>query len=108
MNMTGADVCDVCPPRFYCVNQDRADPCPTGNYCPGNNGHNYSPCLAGTYNPTTGLSAQAECLDCTGGFYCDIPGLDSPTAECLPGYYCTLGVDTGSPNDVNNTGTGGE
>ena len=108
MNMTGADVCDVCPPRFYCVNQDRADPCPTGNYCPGNNGYDYSPCLAGTYNPTTGLSAQAECLDCAGGFYCDIPGLDSPTAECLPGYYCTLGVDTGSPNDVNNTGTGGE
>ena len=38
MNHTMASLCDVCPPRYYCVNKDRADPCPSGRYCPGNTG----------------------------------------------------------------------
>lgn len=35
MNHTQASLCDSCPPRYYCVNKDRADPCPVGKYCIG-------------------------------------------------------------------------
>ena len=107
MNATGASVCDTCPPRYFCVNEDRADPCPLGAFCPGANGYDYSLCPAGTFNPVTMLSAESECQQCSGGSYCATPGLDSPTGECSPGYFCETGVDTAAPNN-NNTGTGGE
>ena len=49
MNHTQAGACDACPPRYYCVNKDRADPCPQGRYCSGSTGFNMTLCPAGTY-----------------------------------------------------------
>ena len=108
MNDTGAAVCNSCPAKFFCVNGDRADPCPTGYYCTGNNGYNYTACPAGTFNAVTKLSAESECQQCSGGQYCATPGLSNPTGDCAAGYYCDIGVDTDTPNSNNNTGTGGE
>ena len=106
MNTTGASVCDACPPRYYCTNQDRADPCPQGAYCPGSNGLDYSLCPAGTYNPSTMLQNMSECVPCDGGKYCETPGLGAPTGNCSAGYYCASGVDLAAP-EGNNTGDGG-
>ena len=107
MNHTMAAVCDVCPPRYYCVNKDRADERPPGKYCPGNTGYNMELCPRGTYGPTTMLYDASECTQCDGGYYCVEPGLTNVTAMCSKGYYCQLGVDTPAPSN-NNTGFGGE
>ena len=106
MNHTMGTVCDSCPPRYFCVNKDRANPCPTGRYCPGNTGFDMKLCPRGTYGPTTMLESEAECTQCDGGHYCEAPGLDEPTGLCSAGYYCQYGVDTPAPSN-NNTGFGG-
>ena len=106
MNHTLASACDICPPRYYCINGDRADPCPAGSYCPGNTGLNLEQCPRGTYSPVTLLAAEAECMPCDGGYYCGETGLTAVTDQCYSGYYCREGVDTPAP-DSNNTGDGG-
>ena len=105
MNHTMAALCDVCPPRYYCVNKDHADPCPRGRYCTGNTGYNWESCPMGTYGPVEMLSAESQCTQCDGGYYCGETGASNMTGECYPGYYCQYGVDTPAPN--NNTGFGG-
>lgn len=107
MNHTMAALCDTCPPRYYCVNKDRADPCPEGHYCPGTTGFDTELCPRGTYGPTEMLESADECTQCDGGYYCDMPGLSTMTGFCAPGYYCQYGVDTATP-DNNNTGFGGK
>lgn len=107
MNHTMASACDICPPRYYCVNKDRPDPCPQGRYCEGNTGFNMSLCPAGTYNPVEMLMAEAECTACDPGHYCDTPGQVNVTGMCSAGYYCQSGVNTAAPSN-NNTGSGGE
>ena len=107
MNHTQASVCDGCPARYYCVNKDRADPCPVGRYCPGNTGFNQSLCPAGTYNPTEMLMDETECTQCDGGSYCEVPGLWNVSGPCNGGYYCQSGVNTAAPSN-NNTGFGGK
>ena len=106
MNHTMAAVCDVCPPRYYCVNKDRADRCPAGSYCPGNTGFNMAQCPQGTYGPVEMLMDASECTSCDGGYYCDRIGAVNVTAPCAPGYWCQVGVNTPAPNN-NNTGIGG-
>jgi len=101
-----ASVCDACPPRYYCVNHDRVDPCPKGRYCPGNTGFNQSLCPAGTYNPAEMLMAESECEQCDGGYYCDVAGLFNMTGPCAAGYYCQSGVNTATPSS-GFTGSGG-
>ena len=59
MNHTQAALCDVCPPRYYCVNKNRVDPCPKGAYCVGNIGFNWDLCPRGTYGPTEMLESSA-------------------------------------------------
>lgn len=107
MNHTQASACDACPPRYYCVNKDRADPCPRGRYCPGSTGFNMELCPRGTYGPNEMLSASVECTPCDAGAYCDGAGLTAVSGQCAAGYYCQTGVDTAYPSN-NNTGFGGE
>ena len=45
------------------------------------------------------LYLPAECDDCTGGMYCETPGLTEPTAQCSAGYYCDSGASTPTPTD---------
>ena len=32
--------------------------------------------------------SQASCQPCTGGYYCETPGLAEPTGPCSAGFYC--------------------
>ena len=64
-------------------------------------------CPAGTFSNELGLHNITECQQCTGGMYCDRSNLTAPVADCDPGYYCTWGSDTPTPNGVDNTGEGG-
>ena len=107
MNHTKAALCDVCPSRYYCVNKNRPDPCPTGRWCPGNTGYDQQLCPQGTYGPTTMLASAAECTQCDGGYYCSETGASNMTGPCAPGYYCQTGVNTAAPSN-NNTGFGGK
>ena len=91
-NHTGAAVCYTCPAGYYCTNKDRADPCPMGYYCPVGTGADFQACPAGTFGPTTGLTQESECTQCTGGKYCQLPGLSAVTGDCSAGYYCQSGM----------------
>lgn len=65
-----------------------ADLCPAGYYCiEGTDAP--TPCPEGTYSPTEGLHSENECLNCTGGYFCNQTGLTSVTGKCNSGYYCT-------------------
>ncbi|KAI8480901.1 hypothetical protein Bbelb_413740, partial [Branchiostoma belcheri] len=107
MNHTGASACYVCPAGYYCVNRDRADNCTQGYYCPEGTGADLWPCPAGFYGGTPGLRQEADCTECAGGSYCSTPGLPAPEADCAAGHFCIEGVDTATPNGLNNTGVGG-
>lgn len=45
-------------------------------------------CPAGTYSPATGLQAEHECLNCTGGDFCNETARTLTAGPCKPGYYC--------------------
>ncbi len=90
-NYTGAALCDICPERYYCVHGDRAEPCLIGFYCPEGTGADLQPCPPGTYNPTTGLKNESECVECDGGSYCLTPGLSAVSGDCQAGHYCQQG-----------------
>ena len=42
-----------------------------------------------------------------GGFYCDTVGSAEPNGLCAAGHFCTIGVDTPSPDGTSNFGVGG-
>lgn len=107
MNHTQASACDPCPPRYYCVNKNKADPCPQGRACPGNTGFNMTLCPRGTYSNVEMLLDVSECKPCDPGSYCDAPGLTAVSGPCTAGFYCHSGVDTSAPSG-NNSGFGGE
>ena len=74
--------------------------CPVGYYCL--NGTEFSTqyaCPAGTYNPSTRLEREDQCLDCPAGKYCETPGLDTWTGDCQAGYWCILASDSATPTD---------
>ena len=107
MNHTLAAVCDVCPPRYYCINKAYPDPCPAGKYCPGNTGVNMELCPLGTYGPVEMLANASECTPCDGGYYCGQTGATNVTGQCYDGYWCQVGVDTPAP-DGSHIGLGGK
>ncbi|XP_033646870.1 uncharacterized protein LOC117306372 isoform X1 [Asterias rubens] len=107
MNRTGAAECLDCPAGSYCTQGDRPDPCPAGYYCPMGTGFDTRPCPEGTYGASESLRTESECSACTGGSYCDTPGMDSVTADCDPGFFCLSGVDVRTPNGIDNLGFGG-
>lgn len=106
MTNTGADACWNCTPGYYCTTGLAPDPCPPGFYCPEGTGVLWQSCPPGTYSTLTGLWHVDNCTQCTGGMYCATPNATSVTGACDPGYFCTTGSDTATP-DVGNTGTAG-
>lgn len=50
-----------------------ADKCPAGCYCPEQTSEPF-PCPQGTYSPSTGLTRESECLNCTAGYFCNSTG----------------------------------
>ncbi|XP_033122761.1 uncharacterized protein LOC117121631 [Anneissia japonica] len=107
MNETGAAECLVCPEGYKCIHGDEPDPCPAGFFCPMGTGYDIQLCPEGTFGASELLSESGDCTRCTGGKYCQSPGMDSVSGPCDPGHYCTEGVNIKAPNGVNNTGTGG-
>ncbi|EDO40914.1 predicted protein, partial [Nematostella vectensis] len=85
-----------CAPGFFCKlgaktatpNQGLdADVCPAGSFC-GEGTFNPAPCPAGTFSNLTGLHNESQCTDCTGGFYCELPGKTEVSGPCQKGHYC--------------------
>lgn len=53
----------------------------------------------GTFTNTSGLTAESDCITCSPGYYCEIPGLPLPTGLCAEGYYCSGGSTKATPFD---------
>ena len=58
-------------------------------------------CPPGGYGNTTGLGAETDCPLCDPGYYCPMPELTMPYAECTQGYYCAGGAIITNP--INET-----
>ena len=105
----GQDTCKICPAGFFCDNTIEpvvlfnSSICPKGFVCP--NGTQYNtrfPCNIGTFGNITGLSNLEDCTPCTGGMYCDVPGLSEPQGLCEAGYFCMSGATSATPIDEPN------
>ena len=55
--------------------------------------------LTGSYGPDEEYDSESDCRQCPSGFYCEEPGLDTPTGECYAGYYCTGGALSPTPRN---------
>lgn len=117
---TGAESylsCSLCSPAYYQPLQGQTtclpcevgrscptrgmfftDPCPPGSYCQGG-GTLPKPCLPGTFNNATGMTAVSACSPCTPGYYCATPGLAVPTGVCSGGFVCNNASTTPTPTD---------
>ena len=46
----------------------------------------------GTFGAVDGLYSESDCSQCSGGSYCDVPGLSAPAGSCEEGFYCSHGL----------------
>eukprot|EP01135_Chromosphaera_perkinsii_P005913 Nk52_evm8s371 gene=Nk52_evmTU8s371 len=74
------------------------DRCPAGFACP-QGATSPSPCPAGKFSDTIGLTTLNDCKPCTPGHYCPSTGMTSPQGKCDPGYFCTSASTTKTPTD---------
>ena len=109
-NITGSSLCEICEEGFYCLPVREANasgnhlPCPAGYYCPVGTGADWEPCPFGTYSNSTGLSSTSECVPCDGGMYCAELAATEPTGLCVSGFYCTSGIPSPEPLDIQECG----
>lgn len=68
-------------------------PCPSGSYCPIGTA-NPILCPAGSFNSNTGSETSDDCVPCSPGKFCEVPGLSLPTGDCWPGFFCDGGAIT--------------
>lgn len=61
----------------------QADICPTGYFCPQGT-DDPLPCPQRTYNPNTNIYREDQCVNCTGGSYCNQTGAVGKQSS-LPG-----------------------
>ena len=88
-----SSACTACPPGTLseAVGAASCVACPYGGYCAAEGAatvrQTYTPCQAGSYNPSTGSASNASCLACPPGKANPIPGSSSGDVclECLPG-----------------------
>nr|DBA16528.1 TPA: hypothetical protein GDO54_003912 [Pyxicephalus adspersus] len=85
-----------CAAGYFCINgattpkptdSIRGNICPPGTFCP-NGSHHPQLCPAGTFSADYSLGNVSQCKPCPAGYYCQSPGITSPTGQCLEGYYC--------------------
>lgn len=95
-----ASECINCTAGYYCVDGLNLIDCPTGYYCPSGTGNVTNMCPTGTFGGTTNLASETDCTQCTGGSYCDIPGLTAAAGSCSAGYFCTSGSDSPTPSGL--------
>lgn len=102
----GKEQCDKCPSGFFCPENSTdfaSNICPTGHYCPDGTKHaNEYPCEKGFYNDATGKKSNDDCKPCDPGDYCGTSGLDAPSGQCAPGWFCFQGAWSDSPIDIGN------
>lgn len=95
---TQNSACLECPSGKYCEDGGVPLQCLEGFYCGNGTGYDQTPCPAGTYSSSPGLSEESQCLQCSGGFYCELLNSTSVTGPCDAGYYCTSGISTPTPS----------
>jgi hypothetical protein len=70
--------------------------CSVGFYCPQGS-ISALPCPPGTFGSANGLTAEADCSPCYGGWYCQESGQAAVTDECDAGFYCVQNSNTATP-----------
>ena len=79
--------CAACYAGAYCpINTTLYIQCPAGTYCPSTSMTAFIPCGAGNYCPSGGLTAPTRC---PAGSYCPGANMSTPT-PCTPGAYLSL------------------
>ncbi|XP_039224464.1 multiple epidermal growth factor-like domains protein 6 [Crotalus tigris] len=72
--------------------------CPVGFYCPPGSAQ-IEACPEGTYGIRKGLRNLQECIPCRAGFFCAIPGQNTPSGRCEAGFYCWRRAVSSMPTD---------
>ena len=49
----------------------------------------------------SGLTEEADCSPCLGGYYCPTVGIVEPELECDQGYFCLRSAEIAGPNQGN-------
>ena len=101
-----SNVSGPCDAGYYCLRGAKsATPKDntTGNICP--KGHF---CLVGTSDPikcplgkysnASGNEKETDCRPCVAGKYCGALGLEEPSGDCDPGFYCPGGQSSRTPS----------
>ncbi len=86
-------VVGACTAGWYCPlrsHSSRQYICPVGRYCPARSSEPLL-CPNATFSNRTQLSLASECSPCTAGEFCDTPGLSSTAGACQAGWYCPQG-----------------
>nr|XP_054760934.1 uncharacterized protein LOC129267226 [Lytechinus pictus] len=96
---TQNEACLQCTPGHYCITGSNPEDCPAGFYCPEGTGHVWQSCPAGTFSPSTGLSNETQCTQCTAGNYCDVVNATTVSGPCDGGFYCRSGSDARQPSE---------
>ena len=72
--------------------------CPPGHWCTeGTRTQFEHPCSAGTFNKEIGLELQDQCLDCLPGYYCPA-GDQTGDRLCPAGHYCRDKTEAANDN----------
>ncbi|KAJ8280617.1 hypothetical protein GJAV_G00056950 [Gymnothorax javanicus] len=101
----GQSSCLACERGHVCNQTGLAQPipCPPGHYCPTGTSVP-RPCPLGSYLAQRGGEEVRHCSPCDAGRFCPSPGLSAPQGPCDPGFYCIGGASTASP--VNSSSGG--
>lgn len=124
----GTPLCTKCPAGSYCAKEATADTdvtacaagficnvlvgdvgvtevpfhptysCPAGQYCAQGVAAG-TKCPKGTYNPVSGKTVLADCIQVPEGFYADVDGTVSIASnQCPAGYFCLAGAQSKTAN----------
>lgn len=100
------EICQPCTQGYFCTKGSNPESCPAGFFCPEGTGYDWQSCPRGTYSDATGLSNATQCLQCSGGYFCDQYNMTSNNGECSAGYFCRSGSDSATPDGLGSGDSG--